>query len=95
MKILRTPESAFNNIKDFPFKENYHTTSDGLRVHYLDEGNPDHPIVLLLHGEPSWSFLYRTMIPILVAGGMRVIAPDLVGFGKSDKPAAHADYTYA
>jgi len=94
MKILRTPESAFNNIKDFPFKENYHTTSDGLRVHYLDEGNPDHPIVLLLHGEPSWSFLYRTMIPILVAGGMRVIAPDLVGFGKSDKPAAQSDYTY-
>ena len=95
MKILRTPESAFNNIKDFPFKENYHTTSDGLRVHYLDEGNPNHPIVLLLHGEPSWSFLYRTMIPILVAGGMRVIAPDLVGFGKSDKPAAQSDYTYA
>ena len=95
MKILRTPESAFDNIKDFPFKENYHTTSDGLRVHYLDEGNPDHPIVLLLHGEPSWSFLYRTMIPILVAGGMRVIAPDLVGFGKSDKLAAQSDYTYA
>ena len=95
MKILRTPESAFKNIIDYPFKENYHTTSDGLRVHYLDEGNPDHPLVLLLHGEPSWSFLYRTMIPILVAGGMRVIAPDLVGFGKSDKPAAQSDYTYA
>ena len=95
MKILRTPESAFINIIDFPFKENYHTTSDGLRVHYLDEGNKKHPVVLLLHGEPSWSFLYRSMIPKLIAAGLRVVAPDLVGFGKSDKPAAQSDYTYA
>src|SRR5262249_21356603 len=63
-----------------------------LRVHYVDEGTG--PIALLLHGEPSWSFLYRKMIPGLVAGGMRVIAPDLVGFGRSDKPASQDDYTY-
>jgi haloalkane dehalogenase len=95
MKILRTPKSAFENLKGFPFKENYHTLADALRIHYLDEGNKKHPVVLLLHGEPSWSYLYRSMIPKLVAAGLRVVAPDLVGFGKSDKPAAQADYTYA
>ena len=95
MNILRTPEAAFENLQDFPFNENYHTLSSGLRVHYLDEGNVKNPIVLLLHGEPSWSYLYRTMIPTLVANGMRVIAPDLVGFGKSDKPSEQSDYTYA
>lgn len=95
MNILRTPESAFEKIKNYPFKGNYHTSSDGLRIHYLDEGNKDHPVVLLLHGEPSWSYLYRNMIPILIKGGMRVIAPDLIGFGKSDKLAEQSDYTYA
>jgi haloalkane dehalogenase len=95
MKILRTPKSAFENLKGFPFKENYHTLADALRIHYLDEGNKKHPVVLLLHGEPSWSYLYRSMIPKLVAAGLRVVAPDLVGFGKSDKPAEQADYTYA
>ena len=95
MKILRTPESAFENLKEFPFKENYHTLADAVRIQYIDEGNKKHPVVLLLHGEPSWSYLYRSMIPKLVAAGLRVVAPDLVGFGKSDKPAAQADYTYA
>lgn len=95
MKILRTPDSAFENLEDYSFSENYCTVGNGLRMHYLDEGNPKHPLVLLLHGEPSWSYLYRKMIPILVNSGLRVIAPDLIGFGKSDKPAEQKDYTYA
>src|SRR5262249_48741554 len=64
-------------------------------IHYVDEGPPDAPPVLLLHGEPSWSYLYRKMIPILTAAGLRAVAPDLVGFGRSDKPARREDYTYA
>ena len=95
MKILRTPNSAFENLEDYPFGEKYCTVGDDLRLHYLDEGNPGHPVVLLLHGEPSWSYLYRKMIPILINSSLRVIAPDLVGFGKSDKPAKQSDYTYA
>ena len=95
MKILRTPNSAFENLEDYPFEEIYCTVGNDLRLHYLDEGNPAHPVVLLLHGEPSWSYLYRKMIPILINSGLRVIAPDLVGFGKSDKPAKQSDYTYA
>jgi haloalkane dehalogenase len=67
---------------------------DGIRVHYVDEGPPGAPVVLLLHGEPSWSYLYRKMIPVLTAAGLRAVAPDLVGFGRSDKPAARDDYTY-
>tara|TARA_B100000767_G_C19777321_1_gene543431 strand:- start:2722 stop:3615 length:894 start_codon:yes stop_codon:yes gene_type:complete len=95
MKILRTPNSAFQNLEDYSFEEKYCTVGSDLRLHYLDEGNPLHPVVLLLHGEPSWSYLYRKMIPILINGGLRVIAPDLIGFGKSDKPAKQTDYTYA
>ena len=99
MPVLRTPDAAFANLPDYPFAP-YWTTLDGgdlgpIRVHHLDEGPADGPVVLLMHGEPSWSYLYRTMIPPLVAAGARCIAPDLVGFGKSDKPAAIADYTYA
>lgn len=98
MPVLRTPDAAFANLPDYPFAPHW-TTLDGdlgaIRVHHLDEGPADGPVVLLMHGEPSWSYLYRTMIPPLVAGGARCIAPDLVGFGKSDKPAAIADYTYA
>jgi len=75
-------------------RRTHYVEIDELRVHYLDEGPPDAAPVLLLHGEPSWSYLYRTMIPILVAAGHRVVAPDLVGFGRSDKPAARDDYTY-
>ena len=95
MKVLRTPDERFAALPDFPFEPRYVEVGDGLRVHYLDEGPRDAAPVLLLHGEPSWSFLYRKMIPTLVAAGLRVIAPDLVGFGRSDKPAQRQDYTYA
>lgn len=102
MKILRTPDSCFASLADYPFTPHYTTiqTHDGsdLRIHHLDEGpadgSPDAPIVLCMHGQPVWSYLYRKVIPHLTAAGMRVIAPDLVGYGKSDKPAAREDYSY-
>ncbi|HEX4819709.1 MAG TPA: haloalkane dehalogenase [Acidimicrobiales bacterium] len=94
MKILRTPDERFAALPDFPFEPHYADISDGLRVHYLDEGPRDAAPVLLLHGEPSWCFLYRKMIPVLVKAGHRCIAPDLVGFGRSDKPAAQDDYSF-
>lgn len=94
MKVLRTPDERFSDLPDFPFQPRYVETDDGLRIHYLDEGPADAAPVLLLHGEPSWSFLYRTMIPVLVAAGHRCIIPDLVGFGRSDKPASPDDYSY-
>jgi haloalkane dehalogenase len=98
MHSLRTPDERFDDLPDFPFAPHYEDIDDGdgghLRVHYLDEGPPDAPPVLLMHGEPSWCFLYRTMIPVLTAAGHRTIAPDLVGFGRSDKPSARSDYTY-
>lgn len=93
-KILRTPESRFDQLPDYPFLPNYLEVEQGLRLHYLDEGSPKGPVVLLLHGEPSWSYLYRKMIPGLVKSGFRVLAPDLIGFGKSDKPADKSSYTY-
>jgi haloalkane dehalogenase len=93
MDILRTPDERFEGLSGFPFAPHY-IEVDGLRVHYLDEGPPGAPPVLMLHGEPSWSYLYRTMIPIVAAAGHRVVAPDLVGFGRSDKPAARGDYSY-
>jgi haloalkane dehalogenase len=95
MDVLRTPDSRFASVPDFAWVPRYAETSDGLRVANIDEGPTDAPAVLLLHGEPSWSFLYRTMLPVLLAGGFRVVAPDLVGFGRSDKPTLDADYTYA
>ena len=98
MKSLRTPDERFADLPDFPFAPHYVDVDDGdggtVRVHYLDEGPRDAAPVLLMHGEPSWCFLYRTMIPVLVAAGHRAIAPDLVGFGRSDKPAQRSDYTY-
>lgn len=94
MEILRTPEHRFHNLKDYPFAPHYVDVARGLRLHYVDEGPRDADPVLMLHGEPSWSYLYRRMIPLCVAAGHRVIAPDLIGFGKSDKPAAIADYSY-
>ena len=94
MKALRTPDSRFDKLPGYNFKANY-LELDGLRMHYVDEGPRDGSIVLLLHGEPSWSYLYRTMIPPLADAGLRVIAPDLIGFGKSDKPARKSDYSYA
>ncbi|HBC16482.1 MAG TPA: haloalkane dehalogenase [Erythrobacter sp.] len=99
MQILRTPAERFAGIPDYPFAEHWFEVDlgDGLkaRQHYVDEGPRDAPPVLLFHGEPSWSFLYRKMIPPLVEAGFRVLAPDLIGFGKSDKPDDIAFYTYA
>ena len=94
MDILRTPEERFDALPDFPFQPQYAQVA-GLRLHYLDEGPRDAAPVLLLHGEPTWSYLYRFMIPPLVAAGHRVLAPDLIGFGRSDKPSAATDYSYA
>ncbi len=93
MEILRTPDDRFVALPGYDFAPSYVELGD-LRMHYVDEGPPDGPIVLLLHGEPSWSYLYRKMIPGLVAAGLRVIAPDLIGFGRSDKPVDREDYTY-
>lgn len=99
MTILRTPDECFAGLPDYPFPANYLEISDQdlgkIRVHYLDEGPADGPVILCLHGEPTWSFLYRKMIPVFVDAGFRVIAPDLVGFGRSDKPSERDDYTYA
>jgi haloalkane dehalogenase len=98
MQILRTADERFTDLADYSFTPNYVTIADAdgtaLRLHYIDEGPRDAPPILLMHGEPSWSYLYRKFIYPLVALGHRVIAPDLIGFGKSDKPAARADYTY-
>ncbi len=91
---LRTPDDRFKNLPDYNFAANY-VDIDGLRMHYVDEGPRDGAIVLLLHGEPSWSYLYRHMIPPLRDAGHRVIAPDLIGFGKSDKPTSKSAYSYA
>ncbi|GHO58087.1 haloalkane dehalogenase [Ktedonobacter robiniae] len=93
MEVLRTPDERFINLPDYPFEPHY-LEVDGLRVHYIDEGPREAASVLLLHGEPSWSYLYRKMVPLLSAAGHRVIAPDLVGFGRSDKPTQREDYTY-
>ncbi|MCB0036398.1 MAG: haloalkane dehalogenase [Anaerolineales bacterium] len=93
MNILRTPEERFANLPGYPFAPHY-LEVDGLRIHYVDEGPRDGQVVLMLHGEPSWSFLYRHMIPHFVAAGHRAVAPDLVGFGKSDKLADRHDYSY-
>jgi len=91
--IHRTPDECFEGLPDFPFEPNY-LTIDDLRFHYLDEGPGDGRVVFLLHGEPSWCFLYRHMIPPLVQAGYRIIAPDLMGFGKSDKPADRSAHTH-
>ena len=93
MDVLRTPDDRFENLIDYSFQPHYAEVA-GLRMHYVDEGPTDAMPVLLLHGEPSWSFLYRKMIPIITGAGHRVIAPDLIGFGRSDKPAGTEDYSY-
>ncbi|HLK10261.1 MAG TPA: haloalkane dehalogenase [Candidatus Binatia bacterium] len=93
MDVLRTPDDRFTRLPGYPFGAHY-VEVDGLRIHHLDEGPRAAAPVLLLHGEPSWSYLYRKMVPPLVAAGRRVIAPDLVGFGRSDKPVRREDYTY-
>ena len=94
IEAIRTPDSRFSNLPGYDFAPHY-VDVDGLRVHYLDEGPADGATVLLLHGEPSWSYLYRKMIPPLRDAGFRVIVPDLIGFGKSDKPVRKSDYSYA
>ena len=94
MNVLRTPDERFGSLPGFPFEPRY-VEVDSLRLHYVDEGPRDGATVLMLHGEPSWSYLYRHMIPPIAAAGYRAIAPDLIGFGRSDKPASINDYSYA
>ncbi len=94
MEALRTLEERFARLPGHPFTPHYVTLADGLRVHHVDEGPRSAAPVLMLHGEPSWSYLYRKMIPVVAAAGHRVVAPDLVGFGRSDKPVRREDYTY-
>ncbi|MBY0441491.1 MAG: haloalkane dehalogenase [Mycobacteriaceae bacterium] len=98
MEVLTTPDARFKNLVGYPFAAHYvdvaASDTQPLRMHYLDEGPAGAAPIVLLHGEPTWSYLYRTMIPILVAGGNRVLAPDLIGFGRSDKPTQTTDYTY-
>jgi len=101
MHALRTPDSRFDGLAGFAWEPNYVEVGAGdgtatrLRMHYVDDGPADAPeTVLMLHGEPSWSYLYRTMIPVIVAAGHRCVVPDLIGFGRSDKPAERTDYTF-
>ncbi|MBF6556715.1 MAG: haloalkane dehalogenase [Acidimicrobiales bacterium] len=99
MDVLRTPDSRFEGLPGFGFAPHYAELSDqdggALRAHYLEEGPPDGQAVVLLHGEPSWSYLYRHMVPVLADAGLRAVAPDLVGFGRSDKPTPRSEYTFA
>jgi haloalkane dehalogenase len=98
MDYLRTPDDRFDSLLDFDFAPHHIDVDDTeggkLRLHYLDEGPSDAAPVLMMHGEPTWSYLYRHMIPVLAGAGHRAIAPDLIGFGKSDKPTKRSDYTY-
>ena len=94
MNILETPAERFENLPDFPFSPKYMEVEHGLKMHYVEEGPQEGEVVLLLHGEPSWSFLYRKMIPVFAEAGYRVLAPDLIGFGKSSKPTEMSDYSY-
>jgi haloalkane dehalogenase len=99
VKILRTPDECFADLPGYPFEPHYaEVVAEGLepiRMHYVDEGPADGPVALLLHGQPTWSYLYRKVVPVLVEQGIRVIAPDNIGFGRSDKPADATDYTFA
>jgi haloalkane dehalogenase len=94
--ILRTPDARFAGLPGYGFAPHYLELSDPepLRMHYVDEGPRDAPVVLMLHGEPTWSYLYRKMIPPVAAAGYRAVAPDMIGFGRSDKPADRAAYSY-
>ncbi len=95
MRALRTPDERFVDLPGYPFTPHYVDVGDELRMHYVDEGPRDGRVVLMMHGEPSWSYLYRKMIPVFANAGFRAIAPDLIGFGKSDKPTRTDDYSYA
>lgn len=94
METLRTPDDRFADLPDYPFAPHYTDLAPDLRMHYVDEGPRDGKPVLMLHGEPTWSYLYRSMVPVFTAAGYRAVAPDLVGFGKSDKPTRLDDYSY-
>src|SRR5499425_1002656 len=98
MEFQRTPDDRFRDLPGWPYAPRYTSVPDGeggsLRIHRVDEGPRGAAPILCLHGEPSWSYLYRKMIPLFVAAGHRVVAPDLVGFGRSDKPSRRDDYTY-
>jgi len=94
MSTLRTPDDRFANLPGYPFAPHYFEGTGGLRMHYLDEGANSAPVALCLHGQPTWSYLYRKMIPAFVAAGMRAVAPDFFGFGRSDKPQDEATYTF-
>ena len=99
MTVLRTPDECFADLPGYPFEPHYVEVEaegfDAVRMHYVDEGPADGPVALLLHGQPTWSYLYRKVIPVLVEQGIRVIAPDNIGFGRSDKPVDPTDYTFA
>jgi haloalkane dehalogenase len=95
MRVLRTPEERFAGLPDFAHEPRYATVEGGLRMAYVEAGPAGADPVLLLHGEPTWSFLWRAVIPVLAGAGLRVVAPDLIGFGRSDKPAQPADHSYA
>ena len=99
MEVYRTPDAAFDHCLDFPWEPAYAEVADPdggtLRMAYVDAGPPDGPVALLLHGEPSWSFLYRHVIAVLTERGIRCVAPDLIGFGRSDKPLQQGDYSFA
>jgi haloalkane dehalogenase len=99
MSVLRTPDDRFANLPGYPFPPNYVDVEakgvPALRMHYVDVGVPDGPVALLLHGQPTWSYLYRDVIRVLCDAGLRVIAPDHIGFGRSDKPTEPTDYTFA
>lgn len=94
MDVKRTPDERFVNLPGYAFEPHYIDVADGVRMHYVDEGPRDAEPVLMLHGEPSWCYLYRKMLPIITAAGLRAVAPDLIGFGRSDKPASQDDYSY-
>ena len=94
MTPLRTPDTRFRDLPDYDFAPHYTEVGDGLRMHHVEAGPADGAPVLMLHGEPTWSYLYRHMVPVFAAAGHRAVAPDLVGFGRSDKPGAVADYSY-
>ena len=95
IRALRTPDEQSKNLPDYPFEPHYVEVERNLRIHYIDEGPRGAAPIVLFHGQPTWSYLYRKMIPVLVKAGHRVIAPDLIGFGKSDKPSSIEDYSYA
>jgi haloalkane dehalogenase len=94
LDYLRTPDARFDNLPDYNFAPHYYHLKAGLRLHFIDEGPRDGPSVLLMHGQPSWCYLYRHFVPVLAAAGCRVLAPDLIGFGRSDKLVSRHEYSY-